>query len=185
MKRQLLNTILILILIVSCKQKETRKSEPIEQKSPTELKVEKEKKVSENTIPEQYFENDSLLSELESDLEKIALYPKFDLIAEPKINTHDESVTDTIKTLTFDKTKIYSYRAKNWESIYSAKIENSDFEFLDSIKIGTKKENFEKQTKMESKSDLIKIGNLEQTSVFIFKFENGILKKIEYQGYVD
>ncbi|SFJ67315.1 hypothetical protein SAMN05443431_1173 [Olleya namhaensis] len=175
----------MLILIVSCKQKETQKAESIEVKPTTELKAEPKKKIEEIVIPEQYLENDSLLTELESDLEKIVLNPKFELKAEPKTNTHDESVTDTIKTLTFDKTKIYSYRATNWESIYSAKIENSDFKFLDSIFIGTKKEKLENRIKMELKTDLLKIGNLEQTSVFIFKFENEKLKVIEYQGYVD
>ena len=185
MKKHLLTSILILILIISCKRKEAKKAESIEQKPTTELKAETKKQIEETNIPEQYFENDSLLTELESDLEKIALNPKFDLKAEPKANKHDIKVTDTIKTLTFDKTKINSYRATNWESIYSAKIGNSDFEFLDSINIGIKKENFENQIKTELKTDLIKIGNLEQTSVFIFKFENGKLKVIEYQGYVD
>ncbi|WP_178984544.1 hypothetical protein [Winogradskyella helgolandensis] len=183
MKRQL--PFLMLILIVSCKQKEIQKAESIEVKPTMELKAVPKKQIEEIVIPEQYFENDSLLTELESDLEKIALNPKFDIKVEPNSNTHDESVTDTIKTLTFDKTKIYSYRATNWESIYSAKIENSDFEFLDSIFVGIKKEKLENRIKTEFKTDLLKIGNLEQTSVFIFKFENGKLKFIEYQGYVD
>ncbi|WP_282068307.1 hypothetical protein [Olleya namhaensis] len=185
MKRHLLTSILMLILIVSCKQKETQKAESTEVKPTIELKAETKKKIEEIVISEQYLENDSLLTELESDLEKIVLNPKFKIKTEPKTNTYDESVTDTIKTLTFDKTKIYSYRAENWESIYAAKIENSDFEFLDSIKVGTKKESFEDRIKTKLKTDFIKIGNLEQSSVFIFKFENGKIKVIEYQGYVD
>ena len=171
--------------MVSCKQKETKKAEQIERKPTTELKAETEIKIEEVVTPEQYFENDSLLTQLESDLNKIVLNPKFDLKTEPKTNTHDETITDTIKTLTFDKTKIYSYRATNWESIYAAKIENSDFKFLNYISVGTKKATFENLMKTEFKTDLIKIGNLEQTSVFIFNFENGILKTIDYQGYVD
>ena len=136
-------------------------------------------------ILEQYFENDSLLTLLESDLDKIALNPKFILKTKPKTNNHDETIIDTIKTLTFDKTNIYSYRATNWELIYEAKIENSDFKFLDSISVGTKKKTFENILKTEFKTDLIKIGNLEQTSVFMFSFEDGILKTVNYEGYVD
>ena len=185
MKRHLLTSIFVLILIVSCKQKETKKKESIYQKSTTELKTEPKKPIEETVITEQYFENDSLLILLESDLDKLALNPKFDLKTKPKTNNHDETIIDTIKTLTFDKTKIYSYRATNWESIYAAKIENSDFKFLDSISIGTKKKTFENLLKTKFKTDLIKIGNLEQTSVFMFSFENGILKTINYEGYVD
>jgi uncharacterized protein related to proFAR isomerase len=171
--------------MVSCKQKETQKTEIPEQKPTTELKVETKKKTEEIATPEQYFENDSLLSQLESDLNKIALNSKFDLKTETKTNTHDETITDTINTLTFDKTKIYSYRATNGESIYGAKIENSDFIFLDSIRVGTKKATFENLIKTEFKTDLFKIGNLEQTSIFVFNFENGILKTINYESYLD
>ena len=119
------------------------------------------------------------------DSNPLALNQKFDIKSEPKTNTHDETITDTIKTLTFDKTTIYSYRATNWESIYAAIIKNSEFKFLDSIGVGTKKETLENQIKTELKTDLIKIGNLEQTSVFIFKYEDGTLKEINYEGYVD
>lgn len=185
MKRQILTSFLIIIFIASCKQKETIKEESIGLKPNTELISETKKQIDEIEIPFQYFENDSLLTEFKSDLEKIALNQKFDLKVELKTNTHDKKIIDTIKTLTFDKTKIYSYRATNWESIYEAKIENSDFIFLDSVKVGTKKESFEKLIKSKLQTDLIKIGNLEQTSVFFFKFENNMLKIIEYQGYVD
>ena len=185
MKRQLLNLIFILILIVSCNQRETKKTELIEQKSTTELKAETDKKVSETSIPEQYFEIDSLRIILENELDNLTLNPKFDLKTEPKINTHDKSITDTIKTRTFKENKIYSYKYQDREWIYSAKIRSSEFNFLDSIKIGIPKQTLENIIKSELESDLIKIGDLENTSVFIFKFENGILKTIDYQGYVD
>lgn len=172
-------------MIVSCKQKETKKAESIDQKQTTELKVETEKKVEEISITEQYFENDSLRNLLESGLDELALNPKFELKTEPKINTHDKSITDTIKTRTFKENKIYSYKYQDREWIYSAKIRSSEFNFLDSIKIGIPKQTLENIIKSELESDLIKIRDLENTSVFIFKFENDILKTIDYQGYVD
>ncbi len=169
----------------SCKQKETKKTEQVEQKPTTELKAETENKIEKVTIPEQYFEIDSLRSKLESELDKLALNSKFDLKTEPKTNTHDKSITDTIKTRTFDKTEIYSYRYQDREWIYSAKIRSPEFKFLDSVQIGIKKQTLENILKTELQSDLIKIGDLENTSVFIFAFENDTLKTIDYQGYVD
>jgi len=185
MKRHLLTSIGILILLISCKQKETQKIEIPEQKPTTELKAETEKIVEKTPIPEQYFESDSLRILLESDLEKLALNPKFDLKTEPRINTHNETITDTVKTQTFDKTKIYSYRAKDKEWIYAAKIRSSEFKFLEFIKIGVNKKTLENILKSELETDLIKIGDLENTSVFIFTFANDTLKTIDYQGWVD
>jgi len=171
--------------MISCKQKENQKNEIREQKPKTELKVEPKKIIEEISIPEQYFENDSLRILLESDLDILALNPKLDLKTEPRINTHNETITDTIKILTFGNTKIYSYRATNKEWIYSAKIRNSEFIFLDSINIGIKKNTLENILKSKLETDLIKIGNLENTSVFIFTFENDTLKTIDYQGWAD
>ena len=185
MKRHLLTSIFVLILIVSCKQKETKKAESIDQKPTTELKAESKNSIEEIDVPEQYFENDSLRNLLESELDKLALNPKFDLKAEPKINTHDKTITDTIKTRTFEKNKVYSYKYQNREWIYSANIRSSEFKFLDSVKIGIKKQTLENILKSELESDLIKIGDLENTSIFIFTFENDTLKTIDYQGYVD
>ena len=185
MKRHILTSILFLFLIVSCKQKETKKAEQVEQKPTTELKAETEKPNSEISIPEQYFENDILRTILESELDKLALNPIFDLKTEPRKNTHDQTITDTIKTRTFEMNEIYSYKYQNREWIYSAKIRSSEFKFLDSVKIGIKKQTLENILKSELESDLIKVGDLENTSVFIFTFENDTLKTIDYQGYVD
>ncbi|MFI0431042.1 hypothetical protein [Mariniflexile sp. HMF6888] len=185
MKRHLLTSIIILIFIVSCKQKETKKAKSIDQELTTELKLKPEKPIEEIVIPEQYFEIDSLRLKLESELDKLALNPNFDLKTEPITNTHDKTITDTIKTRTFDKTKIHSYKYLEREWVCKAEIRNSEFEFLDSVKIGTKKQTFENIIKSKLDSDLIKIGDLENTSVFIFAFENDTLKTIDYQGYVD
>jgi hypothetical protein len=185
MKIHLITSIIVLILIVSCKQKETKKTESIEQKSKTELKAEPKNSIEEIAISEQYFENDSLRNLLESELDELALNPKFELKTEPKINTHDQTITDTIKTRTYEQNKIFSYKYQDREWIYSAKIKSSEFKFLDSVKIGIKKQTLKNILKSELKSDLIKIGDLEGNSVFIFTFENNTLKTIDYKGYVD
>lgn len=182
MKKLILLSFGILILLISCKQKETEKLKISETKPTAKLKTEI---VEEVIISEQFIQNDSLLSLLESDLNKLALNPKFELKIEPKTNPHDITITDTIKTLTFDKSKIYSYQATNWESIYNVEIGNSEFYFLDFLKVGIQKEALENKLKMELETNIIRIGNLEQTSVFTFQFENDILKKIFYTGYVD
>ena len=185
MKRHLITLIGILILMISCKQKEIQKIEIPKQKPTTELKAETDKRVEETPIPEQYFENDSLRNLLETEFGKLTLNSKFDLKKEPKKNKHNEAIIDTIKTLTFGNSKVISYKSQSKELMCSAKIRSSEFIFLDSIKIGTKKQTLENILKTKLKSDLIKIGDLEGNSVFIFTFENNTLKTIDYQGYVD
>jgi len=186
MKKHLPILIGLLIILTSCKQKESQKTADNHQKPTTEIKAE----IEETPIPEQYIENDSILTELESDLYKIAYQPKLLVLKEPVRNRHtdpDVIVMDTIITRSFDKTKIEFYKtlSEDEDWIYKATIQNSDFKLLDSIRVGTKRDSFEKRIKTELQSDFIKIGNLEQTSVFVFKFEDGILKSIDYEGYLD
>ena len=201
MRIQLLLIITIIITLASCRQKETKKTDNSGQKPTIELNDKVQKKDDKISIPEQYIENDSLLTILETDLENLALNSIFSLKAEPIINAHDETIMDTLKTLTYNKTNIYLYQAANWESIYKAKIENSEFKFLDSVAVGmtrknieifinhhisqVTKEEHEEGVKVTLKADVIKVGNLEQTSVFTFNFVNDTLKSVDYQGYVD
>ncbi|MCH4552773.1 hypothetical protein [Aestuariibaculum lutulentum] len=183
--RKFSTLILILLILVSCSQKETKKAESITQKPITKLKLELQIPIEEIALPEQYFEIDSLRSRLESELNELILNPKFNLKIKPIINTHNKTITDTIKTLTFDKTKIQSYKSLKRELICKAEIGNSEFAFLDSIKIGAKKRTLKNIIKSELQSDFIKIGDLEGNSVFLFIFENDTLKTIDYQGYAD
>ena len=89
--------------------------------------------------------------------------------------------------------QLESYRAKleisikpeSEEQIYKAKIGDTDFELNEFIKIGTKKYVVEKSLAKGINNDTLKIGNIEQTSVFNLIFESGILKSIEYDGYLD
>ena len=148
--------------------------------------VEIEKETSEsNSVTESYIENDSLVIVLKSELEKIALNKKFTIEKKPIQNRHVDNLVDTIITRTFENTKLTSYKATTEEWIYKAKIENSEFELNDFIKVGTKKYVVEKSLAKGIQNDTLKIGNLEQTSVFNLIFESGILKLIEYEGYVD
>lgn len=180
MKRQLLTSIVILILMVSCKKAETKKTEIIEEKTTTEIKIE------ENIGEEQFVENDSLAFAFQSELEKFTFKnPMFKSASKPYQNHHDKTVIDTIKTLTYDKTELEFYKAANWEHIIGGIIKNPEIEFFDSIKIGIKKETLENILKTQIATDLVTLGNLEQTSLFTFQFENGILKSIKFQGYFD
>ncbi len=181
MKTYLTFLLVLTISLGSCIDKESKKDDTVTSKA----EVETNKQFNKINVPEQYIENDSLLSLLFSDLEKITLNPKFAILTEPEVNTHNESIIDSIRTFSFEKTKIYFYQATTWESIYAATIENSDFIFLDFIYIGVTKKTFKNTIKTEIESDLVKIGNLEQTSVFTFMFKNNILRTIEYEGYID
>ena len=176
--------ILIGFSIISCREKEVVKKELSEKQTKTELKTEKET-AFEKSIPEQYIENDSLLSKMENDLDKIASDPQFTIDKKPVKNRHLDNVIDTIVTHSFGKSKLEFYKTQNEKWIYGARIENSNFYFLDSINVGKSKKALEEQIATELKSDVIKIGNLEQTSVFVFKIENGKILEIIYEGYVD
>ena len=186
MREHLLTSILILILLASCKQTETKKAEIVEQNPTTELKTETEIKVEENIAEEQFVENDSLVFAFESELENYALKSSlFKIELNPYQNQHDKSVIDTMKTLTFDKTKFEFYKAKNWESIIGGIIKNPEIKFVDSLNIGINKRTLENILKTKIESDKVTLGNLEQTSLFSFQFENGILESIKFEGYFD
>ncbi|RED26434.1 hypothetical protein BD847_0352 [Flavobacterium cutihirudinis] len=165
------------LLLVSCNQKIKENIDSSEK--------EVNKKIETEVIQEQYIENDTLLSKMESDLNELVKNPKFTIEKELVNNRHVENIIDTIKTFNFDKINIKSYKAVSEEWIFEAKILNSGFEFAKSIKIGIDKKSFEKILNTKLNSEIVKVGNLEQTSVFIFKFEKDSLKEIDYEGYVD
>lgn len=182
MTKQLLFIIGILILLNSCKQTESKKMEESEVKEVVETKKETNEPT---TVAESYIENDSLVIVLKSELEKIALNKKFTIEKKPIQNRHVDNLIDTIVTRTYENTKLTSYKATSKEWIYRAKIENSEFTLNNFIKVGTKKYVVEKSLAKGIQNDTLRIGNLEQTSVFNLIFEPGILKLIEYDGYVD
>ncbi|MNQ62253.1 hypothetical protein D3C85_765930 [compost metagenome] len=175
--KKLLIYFTFLVLLISCNQK--RK----ENKNSSE-KVANKKIVTE-VIQEQYVENDTLLAKMESDLNELTNNTKFTIEKELVNNKHVDNLIDTIKTFKFDRINVKSYKAVSEEWIFEAKILNSEFALSKSIKIGIEKKTFEKILKTKLNSDIVKVGNLEQTSVFIFKFENDSLKEIDYEGYVD
>ena len=183
MTKPLLITLIgILILINSCKQTEAKKIEESEVKEVVETKKET---TDSTSVAESYIENDSLVIGLNSELEKIASNKKFTVEKKPIKNRHVDNLTDTIVNRTFENTKLTSYKATSEEWVYKAQIENSEFRLNDFIKVGTKKYVVEKSLAIGIQSDILKIGNLEQTSEYILRFENGNLKTIEFNGYMD
>ena len=168
----------IFLLIVSCKLEKNR-----EDSSENDVKKQIETVVVQEQ--EQYIENETILAKMESDLFELTKNPKFAIEKELVNNRHVDDLIDTLKTYKFDKVSIQSYKTSNEEWICEAKILNSEFEFLKSIKIGINKKTFEKAVITKVNSDIVKIGNLEQTSVFVIKFTNNILAEIVYEGYVD
>jgi hypothetical protein len=176
--KQLFIYFTFLLLLISCSQKGKESKDSSEQKNPV-------KKIEKEVIQEQYIENDTLLAKMESDLNVLVKDPKFTIEKELVNNRHVDNVIDTIKTFKFDKINIKSYKAVSEEWIFEAKILNSEFELAKSIKIGINKKDFEKIVKTKLNSNIVKVGDSEETSVFIFKFENYILKEIDYEGYVD
>ncbi len=182
MKKHLQIIIGILILLNSCKQSESEKADEPEVK---ETQLTKKERSESNSIKKSYIENDSLVIVLKSELEKIVLDEKFRIEKKPIQNRHVKNLIDTIVTRTFQSTKLTSYKAANKEWVCKAKIKNSEFKLNDFINVGTKKYVIEKSLAKGIQNDTLKIGNLEQTSVFNLIFESEILKQIEYDEYVD
>lgn len=175
MKHPLLNCLTILLLFISCKE---NKAIDVPGKI-------SEKSIEEIAEPEQYIEDDVLLSRFQSDLERLSKNPKFVLEKELVENRHVDNLVDTIKILKFRETSIQSYRAVSEEWICDAKIINAELPFSESVKITMSKKELEKILRTKLSSDIVKVGNLEQTSVFIFNFKNDLLQEIIYEGYVD
>lgn len=176
--KQLFPFFAFLLVLIFCSQKANESKHSSEHKNP-------DKKIEKEVIQEQYIANDTLLAKMETDLNELVKSPKFTIEKELVNNRHVDNVIDTIKTFKFDKINIKSYKAVSEEWIFEAKILNSEFELANSIKIGINKKDFEKIVKTKLNSNLVKVGDSEATSAFIFKFENYSLKEIDYEGYVD
>tara|TARA_R110000737_G_C14395021_1_gene453065 strand:- start:100 stop:645 length:546 start_codon:yes stop_codon:yes gene_type:complete len=178
-------TILIIgiIAFIGCKQSENSNSKTSD--IATEKQI-KKIEIEKNTITKKILNQDSLSILWESNLKKIALLDdRFDLRKEPFTNHHDKSIIDTINTFTYKKSIINIYKAQNFEAIMNAKIQNSDIEIMDYLRIGTKKNLIEKTLETRIPNDNLKVGNLEQTVVFTLKFQSGELIAVEFDGYVD
>ena len=186
MKKQLAFLIGTLICSASCnfsekgKKAETKIVEPVVEEKNEKIIVEQRK---ENY---QFVENDSIAYFWESELESLTKnFADFKIKTKLKQNDHDETQTDTIKTLTYDKSVIEVYSTDGFYAVWSADIKNSELPIWSYVKVGMKKYQLEKTLANRLKSDTIKLGNLEQTSVFEFYFSDGGLDQVKFKGYVD
>jgi hypothetical protein len=172
----------VLILMISCNLKEKKKEiEPNVIKPVIKENIDiKEKETF------QFIENDSITHHWESELKSLTKnYTNFVIKTELSENDHDETQIDTIKTLTFDKSKIVVYSTSGFYAVWSADIKNKELPIWNYIRVGMEKYQLEKTLATRLKSDTIKLGNLEQTSLFEFRFSEGELDKVKFEGYVD
>lgn len=179
MKKYIFFIFSVVILFYCCKQNDeqnTKSTQPIS-KSTSSINV--------SSVEDLYIENDSLTTHLLSELNKIVLDSRFTIEKSLIENRHVDNLKDTIITRTYANTSIKSYKTVSEEWIIEASIENNDFKLNDFVAVGVGKKVVEKSFGITINTALLKIGNLEQTSQFILKFENGYLKKVEYEGYLD
>ncbi len=168
-----------IILICSCKQNDELNLKNKEVNLESNLSVET---VSSENV---YFESDSLTEFLSSQLNKLATDSKFKIEKTLTENKHIDNLKDTIIKRTFENTKLTSYKGVDYEAVIEASIVNSDFKLNDYIQVGISKKIVEKSLGIVIPNDILKIVNIEQTTEFSLKFENGYLKKFEYEGYLD
>jgi hypothetical protein len=176
--------ILFLFPIISCTQKGNKKVESTDVTSSTQNEIVNAN--PKNEEPEQYIENQDLLTQLEAELNTFRSNQKLTISKELINNRHVENQIDTIVTYTDDKMTIKTYKiSKDQEWISEAKLLNSELAFSKLVNIGMEGKALEKVANTKIKSDVVKIGNLEQTSAFIFKFKDDKVYEINYEGYVD
>lgn len=172
----------VIASIISCKEKAETPS------SPTPIKVEKVvEKIIEEELEIPYYQKDSIIYNWNSILKDFSRnYKGFTTEEIVSKNDHDDRVNDTIKKLQFGKSEIITVSTGDYfYGIGSASIQDTDFVLDHSIAIGIKKKQLEDYIKSSIKRDTIRIGNLEQTSIFEFQFSDDTLRSIIYEGYID
>ncbi|MDP5198829.1 hypothetical protein [Flavobacterium sp. DG2-3] len=176
MAKHLRILILIFLALTSCKQKEISSNIPkTTSKSENDVKI----------VEEKYIQDDSLAAKFFYELNEFKKDSRFIIQKELIKNRHVDNVIDTVINFEFDKIKISSYKTQTEEFIFEANIKNPEFQFSKNIKIGIKKKDFENSLNTKINSNVIKVGDLEQTSVFVFNFKKDILTEIVYEGYLD
>ena len=143
---------------------------------------------TQNPIP--YLENDSFATNPFS--KRITIHNieaeyggSFELIKNPVTNTHSESVIDTIFNFIGSNTFIEIYKAESNEILKSVKISSGEIKLKRNIEVGMSKADFDLKFDTIIDSDIIQIGNLEQTAVLTFYFAEKKLNSIHYKGYVN
>ena len=191
MKIKLLTIIFgIITLLISCNKEGSKKkieeniAEPIIEKN-IEKNIEENIEIKEKKTF-QFIENDSVTHFWQSELKSLTKkFPNFSTETELRKNNYDETQIDTLKILTFENSKIIVYSTSNFYAVSSAEIRNPELPIWNYIKVGMKKYQLEKTLSTPLKLDTIKVGNLEQTSLFEFNFKDGELNKIKFEGYID
>jgi len=177
MKKQLLLFTATVLLVIACQRKEKQNLQTSGEPQ--------QKEIEKAIVEEQYLQNDSLLNILDSDIQKLMGHPKFTIKKELVNNRHVDDLIDTIRVFKFGNTTMQSYKSTTEEWIFEAKILNPEFELSNSIKIGIRKEAFEKALNVKVHSDRLRITDAEELNAFIFSFKNDTLTEIEYEGYLD
>lgn len=133
----------------------------------------------------QYIQNDSLTQSWITELTKISKNKnKFQIENELRPNRHWDYM-DTVKTITFDKSRMTVVSNKGFYGLWTAEICNREIPLTNNIKIGIEKGDLEKIVGIKILNDTVELGNLERTSIFEFNFDNQKLKRIYVIGYED
>ncbi|MES2241125.1 MAG: hypothetical protein V4497_12790 [Bacteroidota bacterium] len=140
---------------------------------------------------DEYNINENIVEELlgfpagSENIDRVKL-PGFELTKSSRINTHNNSVTDTIYTYQNKASNFTFYKASDRYILCDFSISENNVALQNEIKIGISKSEILKKLKLNiQQTDTIKIGDLEQNSVVNLIFKNEKLSSIKYKGYVD
>jgi hypothetical protein len=142
----------------------------------------------DSTIP--YFQNEKFVSYTFGFPLNVKNFKKnygdfLTIVKTPIENTYDKSVIDTVYTFSSEKTKIEIYHSRERDILQSAHIVTNKIKLTKNIKIGMSESEVGKNLKIKIISDRIRVGDLEQNSVFEFTFSKGKLIIIDYSGYIE
>ena len=171
----------VLFLIQSCQNEKN--------KDAIDNRVQMSKNLEESNVDSvlkyQYIENDSLTRSWITELTRVSKNDnRFKVENELRSNRHWDYM-DTIKTLTFDRSRLTTISTKGYYGLWTAEINSSEIPLGDNIKVGMTKQQLEKFIGTKILSDSLEIGNLERTTVFEFNFEKNKLDRISVVGFED
>jgi len=154
----------------------------------TEIKASEENTAEsqlDSKLTIQHIQNDSITHSWVLELTKISKNDKkFEIQQELRPNRHWDYM-DTIKTLTFDKSRLTLISTKDYFGLWTAELKNPEIPLWNYIKVGMNKSQLEKTLATKIPMDKVEIGNLEQTTTFVFEFKNNNLDRINFVGFED
>ena len=173
----------IALILFSCKQDKNTGTPDADKQLEVQIPEPRQESAK---LDSQFIANDSLTRAWIAELEMISTAEeKFQVENKLTANRHVQNRMDTIKTLTYDESTLKIHTTTDLYALQSAEILDEIFSLQEGLEVGMTKEQLEQVLSEELRSDVIKVGNSTRNMHFTFFFEEDVLERIEFNGYVD